>query len=84
MQICAGRVKTNGVIMRLVGFDIPLEGFVRLQVYYLEEYGRLAGVELESKVTRSTARGSPYCEWEHVLARTPVSEAYVASLPPLE
>jgi hypothetical protein len=29
------------------------------------------------QVTRSTARGDSFCEWEHRLARTPASEAYV-------
>jgi hypothetical protein len=83
MRISGGCVKTNSVIMRLLGLHIPLEGFVRLQGYYLEEFGRLVGVELVSKVTRSTARGDAHCEWEFTLARTPASEAYVASLPPV-
>jgi hypothetical protein len=80
-EIVGARHETNGVIMRLLGFVIPIEGFVRLQGYYLEEYGRLIGIELESVVTRSTTDGHPYCEWEHRLARTPATEAYVASLP---
>jgi hypothetical protein len=83
MRISGGRARTNSVFMQLVGFHIPIEGFVRLQGYYLEEFGRLVDVELESTVTKSTARGSSYCEWEHTLARTPTSEAYVASLPPI-
>ena len=41
------------------------------------------GVGLESKVTQSTTRGDPRCAWEYTLARTPASEAFVASLPPL-
>jgi hypothetical protein len=81
MQICGGRVGTNAVVMQLIGFHIPIDGFVRLQGHYLEEFGRLVGVEMESKVTRSTARGSMFCEWEYRLARTPTTEAYVASLP---
>jgi hypothetical protein len=81
MKVCGGHVKTNSVIVQLVGFHIPIEGFVRLQGYFLEEFGRLIDVELESKVTRSTARGNAFCEWEYSLARTPASEAYVASLP---
>jgi hypothetical protein len=81
MQICGGHVKSNSVVMRLVGFHIPLDGFVRLQGYYLEEFGHLIGIEFESHVTMSTARGDPCCEWEHTLARTPSSGAYVASLP---
>jgi hypothetical protein len=80
MQIRGGRVTTNSVVTELVGFHIPLDGFVRLQGYYLEEFGRLVGLEIESKVTRSTARGNPTCEWEYALARTPVSEAYVTGL----
>jgi hypothetical protein len=83
MQVRGGRVKTNSVVLQLVGFNIPIEGFVRLQGYYLEEYGRLVGHELESKVTQSTVRGDPFCEWECFLTRTPESEAYVASLPAL-
>jgi hypothetical protein len=81
MRVCGKRAKTHRVVMQLAGFHIPIEGFVRLQGYYLEEFGRLIGVELESTVTRSTARGSAYCEWEHALGRTPASDAYIASLP---
>jgi hypothetical protein len=81
MQITGRRASTGRVVMQLDGFHIPVEGFVRLQGYYLEEYGHLVGVELESRVTKSTARGDPLCEWEHALAPTPVAEAFVASLP---
>jgi hypothetical protein len=81
LEIVGGRCETNGVVMRLLGFTIPIEGFVRLQGYYLEEYGRLIGIELESTVTRSTANGDPFCEWEHRLARTPATQAFVESLP---
>jgi hypothetical protein len=80
MRIEGRRDRTRHVVMRLDDFHIPVDGFVRLQGYYLEEYGRLVGVELESRVTKSTARGDPYCEWEHALAPTPAAEAYVASL----
>jgi hypothetical protein len=84
MQIRGGRMKTNSVVTELVGFHIPIEGFVRLQGYYLEEFGRLVGLELVSKVTQSTARGkASSCEWDYALARTPASEAFVASLPAL-
>jgi hypothetical protein len=83
MQIRGGRVKTNCVVTELLGFHIPIDGFVHLQGYYLEEFGRLVGLELESKVTRSTARGKASCEWEYTLARTAASEAFVASLPAL-
>jgi hypothetical protein len=75
MEIAGGSPDANSVFMRLSGFVIPLEGFVRLQGYYLEEYGRLVGVQLKSKVTLSTARGDKFCEWEH--------QAFVASLPPM-
>jgi hypothetical protein len=81
LQVRGGRTKTNAVVIELVGFRIPIEGFVRLQGYYLEEYGRMVGLDLESKVTRSTARGAASCEWDYILARTPICEAYVASLP---
>jgi hypothetical protein len=40
----------------------------------------LVGLELESRVTRSTAAGDPFCEWEHVLERTVRTEAFVAAL----
>ena len=79
----AGAWTTTAIVVRLVGFNIPLEGFVRLQGYFLEEYGRVIGLGIESKVARSTARGDPFCEWELVLDRSPTTEAYVASLPPL-
>ena len=69
--------------MRLSGFVIPLEGFARLQGYYLEEYGRLVGLELKSRVVLSTARGDKFCEWEHQLAQSPATEAFVLSLPPV-
>jgi len=81
MQVLGGRMKTNSVIMRLLDFHIRVEGFVHLQGYYLEEFGRLIGLELESQVTRSTAWGDPFCEWDYRLGRTPASERYVASLP---
>jgi hypothetical protein len=81
MQILGGRVATNSLVTRLVGFYIPIDGFVLLQGYYLEEFGRMIGLELKSDVTRSTARGDPFCEWEYHLGRTPASERYVASLP---
>jgi hypothetical protein len=83
MQIQGGRKTTNSVVTRLVGLHIPLEGFVQLQGYYLEEFGRMIGLVLESQVTRSTARGDPFCEWEYHLGRTAASEGYVASLPAL-
>jgi hypothetical protein len=80
MRIVGKRTKTGRIVMQLVDFHIPIEGFVRLQGHYLEEYGRVVGVELESRVTLSTARGDPYCEWEHALGRTPATDAYLASL----
>jgi hypothetical protein len=82
MEIVGARPDTNSVLMRLVGFVIPIEGFVRLQGYYLEEYGRLVGMELTSSVTRSTARGDKFCEWEFELARNSATQAFVATLPP--
>jgi hypothetical protein len=81
MEVTGGSAETNSVFMRLSGFVIPLEGFVRLQGYYLDEYGRLVGMELRSKVTLSTARGDKFCEWEHQLVRSPATEAFVRSLP---
>jgi hypothetical protein len=84
LQIRAGRAISNSLFMRLVGFHIPIEGFVRLQGYYIEEFGRLVGLKLESKVRHSTASGDPLCEWEILMERTPGSEAYIASLPPLQ
>jgi hypothetical protein len=84
LEIVGGLRETNAVVMRLLGFVIPIEGFVRLQGYYLEEYGRLVGMEIESTVTRSTVNGDPFCEWEHRLARTPDMETYIASLPALD
>jgi hypothetical protein len=80
MQILGGRAKTNSVVARLVGFQIPIQGFVQLQGYYVEEFGRMIGLDVTSNVTRSTARGEPFCEWEYRLGRTPVTEAFVASL----
>ena len=83
IQVAGSRPDRNVVVLRLIDFVIPVEGFVRLQGYYLEEYARLVGLELAATVTRSTANRDPYCEWECALARTPVTEAYVATLPPL-
>jgi hypothetical protein len=81
MEVTGARPGGNGVVMRLSGFVIPMEGFVRLQGYYLEEYGSLVGIELTSSVTKSTARGDPFCEWEHRLSESAAANAYVASLP---
>ncbi len=83
VHVRGGRAATNAVVTELVGFHIPLDGFVRLQGYYVEEYGRLVGLQIESSVTRSTARGKASCMWEYVLGRTRATESYVASLPPL-
>jgi hypothetical protein len=83
MEIIGGYPETNSLVTRLTGFVIPIEGFVRLQGYYLEEYGRLVGMGIASVVIRSTAQKDPFCEWEHRLSRTPATEAYVASLPPM-
>lgn len=81
IELVGARPERNALVMRLLGFVIPIEGFVALQGYYLEEYGRLVGIELTSCVTRSTAQGQPFCEWEYRLARTAANEAYVRSLP---
>ena len=83
MQILGGRAKTNSVVVRLVRFNIPVDGFVDLQGYYLEEFGRLIGLPIESQVTHSTARGEPFCQWEYRLGRSPASEAYISTLPTL-
>jgi len=81
MEVLGGRKDNNAVIARLTGFHIPVDGFVRLQGHFLEEFGRMIGLSVESSVTRSTARGDPFCEWEYLLGRTPATERYVASLP---
>lgn len=83
MEIRGARVATNTVVLRLVGFQIPVEGYVRLQVGYTEEYGRLVGIPLHGKVVRSTAKGDPFCEWDYTFERTPASEAYIRSQEPL-
>lgn len=79
--IHGGRRTTNSIFVRLIGFVVPVEGYLRLQAAYTEEHARLVGIELYGAVTRSTARGDPFCEWKYTFARTPASEAYVASLP---
>jgi hypothetical protein len=81
MEVVAGVPDRNVVVVRLLDFVVPIEGFVRLQGYYLEEYARLVGLEVSATVIRSTARRDPHCEWEFALVRTPATEAYVASLP---
>jgi hypothetical protein len=83
MQVAGRHPTTNAVVMRLIGFVIPIEGFVRLQGYYLEEYGRLVGIEVSTCVTRSTANDDPFCEWEIRLSHSPAADTYVASLPPV-
>ena len=83
MEVVGGRSVANAVIVRLSGFSIPIDGFVRLQGYYMEEYGGLAGLEVTSYVKRSTASKDTVCEWELRLGRTPATEAYVAGLPPV-
>lgn len=83
MEICGGRVETNTLVLRLVGFHIPTDGYVRLQVAYIEEYGRLVGIPLQGKTVRSTAKGDPFCEWDYTFERTPASEAYIRSLRPV-
>jgi hypothetical protein len=84
IEIAGRRAGRNTVVLRLLDFVIPIEGFVRLQGYYLEEYARLVGFELSATVIRSTVAGDPYCEWDCALARTPATEEYVVSLPPVK
>jgi hypothetical protein len=81
MEVIGAHPESNTVVMRLSGFTIPIEGFVRLQGYYLEEYAQLIGISMVSRVTKSTASGAAFCEWQHQLARSPATEAFVASLP---
>jgi hypothetical protein len=81
IEIVGGRPNKNAVVLRLSDFVIPLQGFALLQGYYLEEYGRLGGLEISSSVIRSTANHDACCEWELCLGRSPQTEAYVASLP---
>ena len=81
MQLAAGRARTSSVFVHLAGFPIPVEGFVRLQGYYLEEFGRTVGVEVRSKVLKSTARGHEQCEWEYSLAQNEATDTLIASLP---
>ncbi len=83
MQLVAGRARTSSVFVHLTGFHIPVEGFVRLQGYYLEEFGRTVGVDVKSKVLKSTARGHEQCEWEYSLAQNDAADALIASLPPV-
>lgn len=81
IEVAGARPERNVIVVRLFEFFIPIEGFVRLQGYFLEEYARLVGFELSSTVIASTARHDPFCEWDCALGRTPAIEAYVASLP---
>lgn len=84
MEVRGGRVKDNSIVIRLTGFHIPLEGFVRAQVTYLTELASLAGIRMSrGQVLRSTAQGEPFCEWALFFERSPESEAYVQSLPRL-
>jgi hypothetical protein len=84
LEVIGALPSENAVVLRLSGFLIPIEGFVLLQGYYVEEYGRLVGIEVSSVVTRSTTNKDRYCEWKLKLGRTRVTEAYVASLEVLE
>lgn len=83
MEVCGGRAATNSMFVRLTGFSIPLEGYIRLQVAYTEEYGRLSGIPITGKVVRSTAKGDPFCEWEYTFGRNDQTEAFVRGLAPL-
>ena len=81
MRILGGRRALNAVVVQLTEFVIPIAGFVELQGYFLEEYAALVGIQVASVVTRNTASGDAYCEWEYRLGRSPQTEAFVASLP---
>lgn len=81
MEIAGGRPEMNAVLVRLTDFVIPIDGFVWLQSYYLEEFGQLVGFDVTGTVRHSTANKEPYCEWQYVLGRNPATEAYVRSLP---
>jgi hypothetical protein len=43
MEIAGGVVDRNAVVLRLLGFVIPIEGFVRLQGCFVEEYAPACG-----------------------------------------
>lgn len=81
MELAGARPEMNAVMVRLTDFIIPIDGFVWLQCYYLEEFGRLVGFDVTGTVRHSTANKDTYCEWQYVLGRSPTTEAYVRSLP---
>lgn len=83
IEIQGGRAATNTLVVRLIGFQIPIDGYIRLQIGYTEEFARLVGIPLQIKVVRSTTKGDPFCEWDYTFERTASSEAYIRSLTPL-
>ena len=69
------------VLVRLHDFRFPVRGMIQLQAAYFVEFGRLAGLQIRSRITRTTMDGDPYCEWEYTVEHTPENVASLATLP---
>jgi len=72
------------VVTRLVGFRFVNRGALALHAEYMVEYGRLAGIKLRARVTRSTFDGATCCEWSYTTEPTEHNIAALHALPPLD
>ncbi|HVU04215.1 MAG TPA: hypothetical protein VHE30_20800 [Polyangiaceae bacterium] len=69
------------LVVQIRRFSFPCDGLVDLQLAYMAEFGRLVGVRMEGRVTQSTVRGDPVCEYEFRVEPTPENLASLAKLP---
>jgi hypothetical protein len=59
-----------------------VRGIAELQAAYTCEYARLVGINMRGRVTRCTAEGAAYSEWEYIVERSPEAVVSIAELRP--
>ncbi len=82
-RLLTGRSTSNdcGAVVRLVDFDLPTPGIVRMQTAYFCEYAHILGVNITSRVMRATCDGAPFTEWEYSCERSAQNIESLALLP---
>jgi hypothetical protein len=68
------------VYMRVFDFKVPVRGIAELTTAYTCEYARLVGINMRGRVTRTTAEGAAYNEWEYIVERSPEAVLSIAEL----
>jgi hypothetical protein len=80
MEIEASSTDDCTVYTRVFDFKFPVRGIAELQAAYACEYARLVGIKMLGRVTRSTAEGAAYNEWEYSVERSPEAVLSIAEL----